>query len=137
MTIYTLGYSGWSADDVASLLDRLDAVLVDVRMSPRSRNPAFSGRRLAERLGDRYRHVRGLGNTNYRGGEIVLHDWDGGLKELQALTSGGRAVVLMCACADVNVCHRKVVAERLAELWSAEVVHLTPADAAPPQATLF
>ena len=137
MTIYTLGYSGWTVDDVAALLERLDAVAVDVRMSPRSRNPAYSGKRLSERLGDRYRHVRGFGNTNYRGGEIVLHDWAGGLQETLAILSAGRSVVLMCACADVEVCHRKVVAKRLAGLEGADVIHLTPADAKPSQPTLF
>ena len=38
----------------------------------------------------------------------------------------GRAVVLLCGCPDVNVCHRKILAERLAEQWDAEVVHVTP-----------
>jgi hypothetical protein len=28
----------------------------------------------------------------------------------------------------VNVCHRKVVAERLAQAWQADVVHLTRPD---------
>ncbi len=137
MTIYTLGYSGWTVDEIAACLERLDAVAVDVRMSPRSRNPAYSGKRLRESLGDRYRHIRGFGNINYRGGEIVLHDWAGGLEEVLAILSTGRSVVLMCACADLNVCHRKVVAERLAGLEGADVIHLTPADAKPSQPTLF
>jgi len=58
VTLYTLGYTGWAVDDVVAALDRLNAVLVDVRISPRSRNPAYSGKRLRERLGDRYVHVR-------------------------------------------------------------------------------
>ena len=137
MTIYTLGYSGWTVDEIAACMERLDAVAVDVRMSPRSRNPAFSGKRLRESLGDRYRHVRGFGNINYRGGEIVLQDWAGWLQETLAIISAGRSVVLMCACEDVAVCHRKVVAERLAALEGADVVHLTPADAKPSQTKLF
>ena len=36
-TIYTLGYSGWRIEDVEAVLDRLLAILVDVRMVPRSR----------------------------------------------------------------------------------------------------
>jgi hypothetical protein len=35
----------------------------------------------------------------------------------------------MCGCPDVNVCHRKVLAERLAKRWGAEVEHV----AAPPK----
>ena len=45
------------------------------------------------------------------------------------MRTAGRAVVLMCGCPDVNVCHRKVLAERLAQRWGAEVVHV----AAPPK----
>ena len=37
MTIYTLGYSGWKIEDVEAVMERLDAILVDVRMVPRSR----------------------------------------------------------------------------------------------------
>ena len=43
MTIYTLGYSGWKIEDVEVVLARLDAILVDVRMVPRSRAPTWNG----------------------------------------------------------------------------------------------
>ena len=44
--------------------------------------------------------------------------------EARSLGEGG-AIILLCGCADVTQCHRKVLAERLAEAWSANVVHLT------------
>jgi len=46
--------------------------------------------------------------------------------EARSLGEGG-AIILLCGCADVTQCHRKVLAERLAEAWAADVVHLTPA----------
>ena len=54
MNIYTLGYSGWSIEGVEAILERLDAILVDVRMVPRSRVPVWNSGNLARRLGTRY-----------------------------------------------------------------------------------
>jgi uncharacterized protein (DUF488 family) len=38
----------------------------------------------------------------------------------------GKAIILLCGYADVNQCHRKALADWLAQAWSASVVHLTP-----------
>ncbi|MCY2924878.1 MAG: DUF488 domain-containing protein [Planctomycetota bacterium] len=136
MTIYTLGYSGWKIDDIRATVDRLDAVLVDVRMVPRSRVPQWSCYSLSREFGHRYAWVRELGNENYKGTfeQIKIANFPAGekrLRELLALSavegaSGGRAIILLCGCKDVTQCHRKLLAERLAEAWSADVVHLTP-----------
>ena len=128
MTIYTLGYSGWKIEAIASLLNRLDALLVDVRLSPRSRNPVFSGKRLSERFGNRYIHLREFGNANYRQADapVKLLKFERGLQgmSLAMLQEGVADVILLCACRDVNVCHRKVVAGRLAETMGGEIIHL-------------
>ena len=58
---------------------------------------------------------------NYKGGPIKLKDFDGAVKKLEAVSGD---IILMCGCADVNVCHRKIVAEQLAKLWHCEVEHL-------------
>lgn len=133
MTIYTLGYSGWKIDAVARLLDRLGALLVDVRLSPRSRNPDFSGLRLYEQFGDRYLHVREFGNVNYRQADVPvkLADFERGLWRLseKMQETGVGDVILLCACRDLSVCHRKVVAERLAETMGGEIIHLDPSAA--------
>jgi len=127
MTIYTLGYSGWKLDDIRAAVDRLDAVLVDVRMVPRSRCPQWNGSTFFRMFGDRYVWLKEFGNRNYKGTveQIVILDFPAGEKRVADLASGGRAIILLCGCADVNQCHRKVLAERLAEAWSANVVHLT------------
>ena len=151
MTIYTLGYSGWKIDDIRAAVDRLDAVLVDVRMVPRSRVPQWSCYSLSREFGHRYAWVRELGNENYKGTfeQIKIVDFPAGEKRLRELLapshveglalspaegigagpalSGveGKAIILLCGCKDVTQCHRKLLAERLAEAWAADVVHLT------------
>jgi uncharacterized protein (DUF488 family) len=131
MTIYTLGYSGWKIEDVEAVLERFAAILVDVRMVPRTRwQPQWNSAVLHARLGDRYVWLREFGNRNYKGTfeQIEIADFPAGEKRLREITTPGNAVVLLCGCRDVNVCHRKVLAEWLARTWQAEVVHLTRPD---------
>ena len=127
MKVYTIGYSGWKPDDLEKAVRDLDAVLVDVRMVPRTRwAPAFNTSALRERMGDSYVWLKAFGNVNYKGtfAEIQIADFDAGEKRLRELTASGRPVVLLCGCRDVKVCLRNVIAERLAALWQAEVVLL-------------
>jgi uncharacterized protein (DUF488 family) len=78
-------------------------------------------------LGDRYYWLSDFGNVNYKnGGPITIANFDKGVERLVPVKATGKAVVLLCGCADINTCHRKVLAERLAERWGAEVVHITP-----------
>jgi uncharacterized protein (DUF488 family) len=131
MTIYTLGYSGWRIEDVEAVLERFAAILVDVRMVPRTRwQPQWNAAVLRARLGDRYVWLREFGNRNYKGTfeQIEIADFPAGEKRLREITGTGKAVVLLCGCRDVTVCHRKVVAEMLAATWQADVVHLTRPD---------
>ena len=130
MTIYTLGYTGWKVDDVADVLERLNAILADVRMVPRSRNPIWNSGALAKRFGDRYVWLKQFGNRNYKGTfeQTEIVDFAAGEKRLRELTAGGKPVVLFCGCPDVTQCHRKVLADWLAESWSADVNHLTRPD---------
>lgn len=131
MKIYTLGYSGWRIEDVEAVLGRLDAILVDVRMVPRSRwAPTWNSAVLAKRLGERYMWMRAFGNVNYKGTfeQIAIVDFPAGEERLREITATGKAVVLLCGCRDVNVCHRKVLADWLAQAWTADVVHLTRPD---------
>jgi len=127
MTIYTLGYCGWKHDEIENILAARDAVLVDVRMTPRSRAPMWNVGVLQRRFGDRYVCVSEFGNRNYKGTfeQIEIVDFNGGENRLRELAGTGKSVVLMCGCTDVNVCHRKILAEMLSELWGTDVIHLT------------
>jgi uncharacterized protein (DUF488 family) len=125
--IYTLGYSGWNVKAIKTFLESVNGVAVDVRMKPRSRIAAFNGIAFSRLLGDRYYWLSDFGNVNYKnGGPIAIADFDKGVERLGPLRTAGRAVVLMCGCTDVNVCHRKVLAERLAQRLGAEVEHVVP-----------
>ncbi|MBE3123231.1 MAG: DUF488 domain-containing protein [Acidobacteria bacterium] len=133
MNIYTLGYSGWKIEEVEAVLQQLDALLVDVRMIPRTRwTPLWNGAALYARLGTGYVWLREFGNVNYKGTfeQIQIANFPLGMKRLADLSGlpfdGAKNVVLMCGCRDVNVCHRKVLAERLAKEWTLEIVHLSP-----------
>lgn len=128
MTLYTLGYSGWRIEDIEKVLEDLDAIVVDVRMVPRSRAPMWNSGALARRFGDRYVWLREFGNRNYKGtvDNIEIIDFTAGEARLRMLAAGGRPVALLCGCPDASVCHRKVLAERLAQMWKVDVVHLSP-----------
>ncbi len=119
MKLYTLGYSGWNVEAITTFLESVNGVAVDVRMAPRSRVAAFNGTAFSRLLGERYYWLADFGNINYKSnGPIAIANFDKGVERLAPLRTAGRAIVLMCGCPDVNVCHRKILAERLAELWA-------------------
>jgi uncharacterized protein (DUF488 family) len=127
VTIYTLGYTGWKIEQIKAEVKGLDAILVDVRMVPRSRAPMWNGSTLHKHFGDRYVWLREFGNRNYKGtfDQIEIADFPNGEQRLRALLdAAGKAIILLCGCPDVNTCHRKLLAAWLASLWHAEVVHL-------------
>jgi uncharacterized protein (DUF488 family) len=123
--IYTLGYAGWTLEEVAAVVAETGALLVDVRLKPWSRKPGFSTGALRKRLGDAYLSVPAFGNLNYRGGPVRLRDPAAGLAVLRPLLQE-RPAVLMCGCAAPEACHRRDVAVLLQEALGATVVHLAP-----------
>ena len=126
-TLYTLGYL---QHDSMARLEKLVAdnvIVLDIRSSPRSRWYAWSRKRLIERFGNSYHHVPELGNVNYRSAELpvkLANEFDGLWSVLFWLVNKGYDVCLLCACADVLVCHRRVVAELVRAASSCQVVHL-------------
>jgi uncharacterized protein (DUF488 family) len=126
-TLYTLGYAARDALIRLDVLMRQAHVeLVDIRFSPRSRFfPAVRQQALQDRFGERYHHLPALGNVNYRDRSlpIVLHDEGRGLSSLLVLLDRGSSVCLLCSCAHVETCHRRVVAE-LVRSWVRDVHHL-------------
>jgi uncharacterized protein (DUF488 family) len=122
--IYTVGYAGWTVAELLGAVRELGAVLCDIRYSPRSQRPGFSSGELRQALGADYTHVRALGNRNYRGGPVTLADYERGKAAIAGLLAQGRAPILMCGCADLTICHRLGVAERLAKDLGEVVEHL-------------
>lgn len=107
---YAIGYSGRSVAEVRALAERLDATILDVRLSPRSRRPEWSGRNLTEALGDRYLHAPMLGNRNYQGGPVGIVNL---IEGIALIAEHPRPVILMCLCADWRTCHRTLIGKAL------------------------
>ena len=125
--LYTLGYAGWTAQQVEDQLLDLGGVLVDIRLSPRSRKPGFSGSALRQRFGPRYTHIPALGNENYNrsGAPILLRSEEEGMDRLAPMLQCW-PVIVMCGCRDLATCHRLTVADLARERLGVEIWHLTP-----------
>lgn len=144
-TIMTIGYEGASIDRFFEELHTGGVqCLVDVRQMPLSRKPGFSKKALAahaERHGLRYMHMVDLGcPKEIRRDYQVDGNWtryterflkyletqDTALEELLSYARRSRCA-LLCFEADPNTCHRKYVAEALADrMPDTSVRHLMP-----------
>ena len=132
--LLTVGYEGCTADEaVAKLQGAQVTVLVDVRLTPLSRKPGLSKRRLSERLqqaGIRYLHLPNLGNPRdnrdqFRANDPtamdrfrdLLHAPHGaaGVDEIAELAED-ETVALLCFEREWYRCHRQLIADRLSEL---------------------
>ena len=99
---------------VEALAERLGTTVIDIRLVPASRwRKEWRDSELRNLLGDRYVHVRELGNEHYKeGGPIKIKDMDAGIKKLLEI---GGSLILLCGCKDKLDCHRRVVARELEE----------------------
>ena len=111
--VYLTGYSTRTPSDIQHLGEQLNANVFDIRFSPRSRIPHWSGLALQALLQDRYRHIPALGNRNYKNGQpfdIVSY-----LEGKKQIEQSDRPVILLCACAPHNhaQCHRTFIGNQL------------------------
>lgn len=133
-TVYTIGHSARSLDDLIAALRAQDVrLLVDVRSIPRSGHvPQFNSEGLAEALpaaGIEYVHIKELGgwrkpspasanrgwrNESFRGyaDYMQTEEFDAALQKLIRLVSQKRAAI-MCAEALPHRCHRSLIADAL------------------------
>lgn len=132
--VYTLGYSGRKPEQLLALLEDLDAVCFDIRLSARSMVPGWNKGPLSRLLGARYVHVPALGNLAYKtGGPIQIADYAAGKALIEA---SEKPVVLMCGCKDASLCHRSQVgAQLVAEGF--EVVELPLRPTQPPKPVML
>ncbi|MFO7992101.1 MAG: DUF488 domain-containing protein [Thermoplasmata archaeon] len=126
--IYTIGYQGRTFDEFVDMLLEKNVVhLVDVRSSPTSRREEFRKEELKKRLFRKsilYVHMPELGGLiegDYR--EYMKEEaWKNQFRELEELAEEG-VTAIMCLEKDPMRCHRRFIAERLAERgW--EVIHI-------------
>ena len=141
--LYTTGYEKALLKDVISTLAAVRvATLIDVRDRPISRRPGFSKRQLAaaiEEAGMRYLHLGALGTPPEGRLANRRREWDRfwGIVEEKlarpeaelALQEAGEIAkaapsCLLCYEADWQICHRRRVAEILAQRHGFAVSHL-------------
>lgn len=124
-TLYTAGYTAtWTPESLRVKVDALNAQLWDIRYSPFSRHPRWRLTELRAAIGPAYRHMRCLGNLNYRsGGPITLSAPEQAL-EPAAQVLAQQPIILLCACKETFFCHRLDASRFLAERLNCEVIHL-------------
>ncbi len=150
MVLFTIGYEkARLADFVATLTGAGVVTLIDVRDRPRSRRPGFSKGQLSaavEEAGMRYLGLRALGTPPEGRLAGRRRDWDlfWGIVEARletpeadlALHEAAQTVrqgtsCLLCYEADWRCCHRRRVAEILADRHGFAVHHLSVVEPAP------
>ena len=82
--IYATGYANWPFNALLEKAKQLDAVIVDIRLVPRSRKSEWRQGLMMARLRRRYLHIRQWGNLKYKGGPIQVADFPAGKARLQA-----------------------------------------------------
>ncbi|GHO88043.1 DUF488 domain-containing protein [Dictyobacter formicarum] len=127
-TIYPLGYADSNTEPtLEAIMQRPDVLLVDIRLVPQSRwRPQWNKSTLQGRWGERYLHKKQLGNIHFRDSNkpIRLLDPDQAIQDLAQLLQSGTDIVLLCACKNYDMCHRRVIVERLKALLPEVEVHL-------------
>ena len=146
-TLFTIGYEKARLPDVVATLTASGvATLIDVRDRPISRRPGFSKHQLAaavEAAGIRYLHLRALG-TPPEGREAGRRrEWERfwGIVEAKLASAEAELALqqaaasaqegpscLLCYEADWHVCHRRRIAEVLADRHGFTPHHLSVAD---------
>jgi uncharacterized protein (DUF488 family) len=129
--LVTVGYEGRTAAELVSAVAEAQVdVVADVRLTPLSRKPGLSKRRLADALtavGIEYLHLPALGNPRdnreaFRQGDpgsrARFQELLGAPQAQSALAElGSRArherVALLCFERDADCCHRRLVTEHL------------------------
>lgn len=123
--ILTYGYAGRDPEELAALVAEYDAVILDCRLKPWTKQPGWSLPELKARFADQYHWVRALGNTNFeKGGRIKLLDAKKGLRRVLDVLADGAVPLLLCAERNPWICHRRTIAEMVAEQVGARIVHL-------------
>jgi len=123
-TIYTVGYQATTPDALLATVDELGALLVDIRYSPWSPAPQWRKTALAELVGtDRYLWLQDLGNVLYKQGGIKLLAPEAAAERLRPILAS-QPILLLCACRNVDYCHRLPAAAYLSEALGATIEHL-------------
>ena len=134
--LFTIGYEGLTIEEFFARLQR-DKIemLIDVRKVPFSHKMGFSKAKLevlCEGFHIRYKHFPELGIPSSMRKELntqadydslfeeyqrsILPQQEALLQKIAAMVDRGQRIALMCFEADPMQCHRRIVAEKLAEI---------------------
>lgn len=124
--LYDSGYQEVRSFDLfRGVVLSLDAVVFDVRFSPRSMNPVWSGSNLVKNLGTHYLWVKALGNIHYKSAAPVeFVDLSFGLLQVAHYLKE-HPVILLCACADRQTCHRTLAVQEFQQAYDLASIPLT------------
>jgi hypothetical protein len=113
--VYPCGYSRDGALIHHLMARNPRMLLIDTRLSPRSRLSEWNQPSLQARYGKRYRWAGAfLGNRNYAtGGPIMLADPAVGIAGLLLYVQEGHPLILLCGCYDLTRCHVQVIVSLL------------------------
>ena len=145
-SIATIGYEAATMRSfLEALKDAKVQLLVDVRAVASSRRPGFAKTKLAANLdeaGIGYLHLRDLGTpadgrAAARAGrhdemraifteQLSTPQAQAQLDTVEELVTSGRRIALLCFEANPEHCHRKLVADALAERMPLRIDHLSP-----------
>ncbi len=142
LTIYSIGHSNRTLDELVSVLKRYGVeTLADIRTYPRSkRNPHFDREALERELpasGIEYMWIKELGGLREGRYEEYMKttSFREGL-DMLASAASGKTTAFMCAELDWRSCHRSFVSHALhSRGW--EVVHIYDDKESEPHSGLF
>src|SRR5580765_397995 len=112
--VYPIGYSRNGAL-VETLMKQEQMLLIDTRSKPWSKIPEYRQEALKERYKARYRFAgQYLGNVNFNNGEAIkIANPVVGITGLMKYLSKGYDLIILCGCAQFELCHRKVIIDLL------------------------
>jgi uncharacterized protein (DUF488 family) len=109
--IYATGYRGKDINDLKPLVESLTTILVDIRFTPYSQIMVWRQIYLKALLGKKYLHIPNLGNRQIKEThKISVQNLSLGIETLLSLNAN---LLLFCACAEQENCHRRVIDEEL------------------------
>jgi hypothetical protein len=125
---------GYLAPDAESRLDELMArpyaILLDIRFKAWSHRVMWRSGSLLLKYGSNYRTLSALGNVNYKnpGEPHRIANPQYGLQIVGGLLATRQTIILLCACACYERCHRKTVAEMILDTYPETIVVLEQAE---------
>ena len=111
--IYTTGFTDRDIALLPALLKSLDAILIDIRFTPTSKQVQWQKDYLRLLLRNKYLHVPHLGNRSSKeSGKQAIQNT---ILSIKIITELKTNLLLMCECQRIEDCHRQEISRRLSE----------------------